>query len=315
MPKFFSILRGSSEGGSSWFKKGSKEPKREQVTLERVAPVSSVSAPKLVAGEQEVPLQVVLKGHAKFERARTHTRLRKAPIKGHSDLLQSWLAVTGPIDAQNALSIGVAASELGAGVVQIAVPEGPTAMEQLRLLRACADRFEFSIVFKTKNFKQALEIAHWSDAVEVNLKELEGAFLRRLDMMKKGLVIRRPSQISIQAFREKIRKIRGIFRGTMIIVEAARPEGPGIFAFNHGALIALMREDRFPVLVELQDPMLNSNERDALALSAVGSSASGVILRLDTSDQTHLAESFDELGVLLQKLNAVRYTLNALRHL
>jgi len=266
----------------------------------------------LRTGDQVIPLQVVLNGDANLRRARHYTRVGLESCR----LLQNWLEVGDTIDAQSVLSAGMAASELGVGVLRARAPRGANAMEELRLLRAACHRFSLSLVLKVKSEDEGYLVAPWCNALELSSLHLSKTFLRKISELGLTLVIRRDeTEDDIRSFIIGCSFIRSEFTNAMVVVDEVRKNLFGRYTFDQAALSSLATEAGIPVILDVKSTITTRGEQETNSLSSIGSGASGVVIAINSGDELELSENFQDYYSLLKKLTAMRYTMEALRHL
>jgi len=266
-----------------------------------------------IGAPRELALDVVLRGQAKLQRIRTQTRAPE--IRRTSNGVDSWLSYRGRIDANGVLSLGFAAQELGLRTLTVAAPEGRFAIEDLRLLRASANRFNLQLALSVRDDEHGYAVAHWADllVIEPKSQHLDPRLLRHLTGMGKGLVLKRSNGVRFGAFLDLVTRVRNDFRGELYITDTPKREENGTYLFDSMHLRRLAEKGNARVLLDLQDPQISRKEREGLAFSAMGSEIEGVVLPLELSSS--IDQNFEELALTVQKLNALRYTLNALNHL
>jgi len=267
----------------------------------------------LDTGGEKIPLHVKLRGE-RFDTKTILTRKRSQTRVGRStssSKLGNIFSLSGAISSEEALSVGYAAVELGIRYLRIVAPQGREAVEQLRVVRTIATRFNLSLIVAVSSMEALDFCLNWSDFIEVEVSRESGKreILRKVLRSEKSLMLRRNGKLTLEEFVRVTSDLQLESAKEFVIVESGTQYSSqiGVASFNVGMIQRLKEKTGAEVILDLTQADRNAPLN--VQLSAVASGVSGIVLRFD---HTQATASFDELQSVSQKLEALKYTLDAI---
>ena len=266
---------------------------------------------------EKIPLHVKLRGEqfdtkTIISRRRSLTRVGSTPHS--SSRLNNVFSLKGSVNSEQALSVGYAAVELGIKYLRIEAPRGRDAVEQLRIVKTIASRFNLLLMIGVSTSEDLDFCLNWSDVIELEISKdnLRREILRRVVGSEKTLALRRGAKLTLEDFVKVTSAIQLESAKEFIILESGAQYSTqaGVASFNVGMIQRLKEKTGAEVILDL-----TQSDRNAplnVQLSGVASGVNGMVLSFD---HTKATESFEELQKVTQKLEAVKYTLDAIAQL
>lgn len=241
----------------------------------------------------------------------------------------SW--ITGPEYVESVdqmLSAASTLSELGTRFLR-ARAYWPDAREKdfrrhliagLKLLKATAKHFGLHVVSEIVFQRDVELMAKYCDAIEVGPERAaDFSLLKSLSGTKKTIIVHRHPMMTIEQYLSVIEYLERQGCSSIVLVENGI-RGFDPFSRNLmdlSSIITLRRHTTYPILVDCSRMAKDASYTESLAVTAIAAGADGIL-----ADLGHPQSSRDnqralvplQLQGIMQRANALKYTLNALAH-
>ena len=263
---------------------------------------------------EKIPLHVKLRGDhfdTKTILSRKRNLTRVGGALNSKSKLGNVFALKGTINSEQALSVGYAAVELGIRYLRISAPQGKDSIEQLRIVRTIATRFDLLLIIAVSSPEDLNFCLNWSDVIELEISRdsQKGELLRRVVNSEKSLALRRSHKLTLEEFVRVTSALQLESAKEFIIFESGTQYSSqiGVASFNVGMIQRLKEKTGAEVILDLTQS--DRNAPLSVQLSGVASGVNGIVIQFD---HTQATASFDELQTVVQKLEALKYTLDAI---